>query len=861
MLPAISDIPSTRIKAFLCHSSVDKPYVDTVARRLGRARVTYDAYTFENGVKFLESIRSTLSQSQLFVLFASRQSLESLWVKFETSEAEELLRLEILRSALVIVIDPTIKASDTPSWMRRALIETIVQPSRAARTIEYHLNRFRGLGGSPLFLGREALQTEFAQKLIPQPEARPPRLLIVGGLNGIGRRSFLRRASRDLLSLQLGPVFVLQPTDGIDALHLLLYGELGALDTQRQTAAAIESFQRSDIAQKGKAIAQMLASTATGNWMPTILDEGALLDADTTYIPEALAIFRALEEDYPDVVVAVCQTRRPNVEDIDLKSINAIYQRVPPLDLPSTTLLLTQSLRRAEQTATAEQVSELSPYLDGYPPAVNVAVSLSREYGLGNVIADKSSLVNFKMRTFTQILARLPLDEEDWEILRVLGGQPLLPLEALAAVRKLEEEEIAPRLRRLIDLNLVLPLGAGFQISAPIRTAVFSAKGTITDAEFQNIADRLRSAFWSDSDELPPIEIVNATVHAVARSNSASLVDFKGIVLPSVLFKAAKENYDRFRPESWGTARTLSERVLDLVPNHRKALVLLCKILVRLTEWKEAERVLEKIKANGFVELPYLTGFLQWKHGNLKEAVVSFRAAIASGHLAPEAYHGLTSCLIELDNLPDAEDTVRRGLRGRRPNPLLLDLGARVAILQGKLDEASGYIDQMKRLGEDADYHHRLSTLLNARKKFQEALEHAQIAANTHQNRFEVLANLVDLEIEMSDFNSAAEELSELEKGHKTAGNRRDVLLGLRCKLSLKQNRWREAEDLWKKIDGRTKPVHLALRVEILKQRIKDSATSPGQRAEAETELNGIRTTASSRASTLAAQVLDDLEE
>lgn len=827
------------LKAFLCHSSEDKSYVDIVARRLKRGRVQYDSMCFEAGVDFRESIRKSLIASSLFVFFASRRSVQSLWVKFEIREAEDLLQQEVLRSGLALIIDDETRVSELPDWMRRALVESVRQPSRATRIIELHLNRLRGLEAEPIFIGRETLLADFSEKLIPAPEMVPPHLIVVGGLSGVGRRSFLRRALKDTLSVDMGPKFILEATDGVDTLHSLLLDELGELDKKSQLAAAMKGFRNSPLAEKGKEIARLLAGVAVGNAAPVVLDDGALLDADTKFTPEAHAIFEGLKS-YRDTVVAFVHTRRPNLRDEEWKLINAAYIRVPPLDLPSTTLLLNQSLRRASIAATSEQIDELALYMDGYPPAVALAVSLAKEYGLATVLADKSMLGDFKIRTFVRILQKLPLEEEDWEILRILASEPVLPLGALSSVRGLSQEDIAGRLRRLIDFNLLLPVADVFQISPPIRGAVFALRGPLSDAEFATIAERLRAEFWTDPERLPRAEVVNATVHAVSRSNVAALRDFGDIVLPSVLYKAAKENYDRGGQEAWEAGRELAKRVLDLVPDHKPARIILLKILVRLNDWTRAKKVLTQIKASGYVEQHYLGGFLLWKQGELARAVSAFQSAIAVGHRSPEVYHGLGHCLFRLGNESEAQKVVREGLEGRRPNKLLLDLAAQITITLGYYEEAEDYIDQLKRLGEDVDYHHRMSTLLNARKNFGAALTHAKQASAAPRRRFEVLANEVDILIELEDFEGATNELAELDRHFRVGWDKHDVRIGLRCKLLLRRKQWRQAEALWNELKVKNTRVHLALLAEILRRKINDVTTSPGEQIDAQQRLETI---------------------
>ncbi len=836
----VKERTTARVKAFLCHSSVDKPFIRIVANQLGRRRVNFDEYVFESGVKFTHSITRALAGSDSFVMFASRASLQSLWVRFEVGEAEELSASAVIRSAVVLIIDPDIKPRDLPPWMQRSLIERVLSPRAAARIIEYQLNKLRGLVEEQLFIGRESLLSELSAKLIPIPESNPPHVLVVGGLTGIGRRTFLRRGVSDFLSLRPGPVFTLQATDGIDVLHLQLLDELSALDERSEVELAIQQFRDSTAEEKSKIIAQLLASASLGNVAPFVVDEGALLDANARYTAEAIGIMDALKN-YPGTTVGLIAGRRPDIDEGQLRSLEAIFIRVPPLDISAMKLLLTQSLRRVGIEATSEQITELTQYLDGYPPAATLAISAAREYGLDTLVADKSGLVDFKIRTFAGVLNKLGLDEQDWGILRILSSEPSLPLSALAAASGMGEEAAANHLRKLIDLNVVLVSGSNFEIASPIKAAVYSLKGGLSDTEFANIASRLRSTYWSDPMLVPPAEIIAATIHAVSRSNIAELAAFRGVVLPSVLYKAAKEQYDKGGQEYWESAKQLLDQLLGLDPKHKQGLVLRFKVEIRLREWKAAGKILAIIRQRRLPEHYYLTGFLPWKQREYAAAISAFRLAISSGHQSPEVYHGLATCLFRLNNLPEADKALVSGLRGRRPNRMLLDLAAQIAIARENYSAAEDYIDQLARLREDAEYHHRYATYLNARKRFADALEHARLAlAVDKRRRFEVNAILIDTLIELGSYEEATRLLDDLDHQEKRAPDKRDVRYGLRCKLQLRQGNWRDAEGLWMEIEEKLTPVHIGLRTEILSQKIADLRVSPGERAAAVAELRKI---------------------
>lgn len=724
--------------------------------------------------------------------------------------------------------------------MQRSLVESVISPSAARRLVEYHLNGLRGVERESLFIGREKLLGELSEKLIPAPESAAPRILIVGGLPGVGRRTFLGRALKDFLSLRVGAILTMQPSDGLDALHLALLDELGALDTKTQIALAIEQFQNLNLKERGEAAAQMLASSSLGNAAPIIIDQGSLIDSSGKYSDEAISLFEGLKK-FPDVIVGVIHTRRPNVGDGILAGLHGVYTRVPPLDRDATMLLINQTLRRAGIRAESGQVAELASYIEGYPPAVNLAVALAQQYGLPTVMADKSGLVDFQFRTFAGIIEKLKLRGSEWEILRILATEAVLPFETLVAVLRRSDSETATALRRLIDLNLVLNSGTAFQIAFPVKFAVQSLCGRLTSSDFSLIAAHLKSQFWDSNDLIPPFEVIQATIYAVMRSDNPDLVDFKGFVLPSMLFRVAKDNYAKSGQEGWDRAEKLLHELLQVAPKHKQGLILLCKVQVRLNDWVGAEKTLAVIRNEGFPEQHFLQGFLLWKRREFAKAITAFRAALSLGQNSIEVYHGLATCLFRLDQVAEAEKVIRSGVGTRaRPNSLLLDLAAQISIARGNFHDAELYVDQLRRVKADDYYHHRMATLLNAKNRFQEALRHAELALHGSKRRFEVEATLVNTLIEVGSFDRARQALNELNK-HNTAPANRDVRTGLGCKLYLRMKKWKDADELWSELADKSLPVHRALRQEILQQQIDDVAISPGIRATARKELEQLK--------------------
>ena len=252
---------------------------------------------------------------------------------------------------------------------------------------------------------------DFSSKLIPAPDQLPPHIFLIAGLSGIGRRTFAQHALQSRLSMRIGPIFHLRKTDGLDALHLALLTEGYPLAKKEELSEKIANFTTADITSKAAEIVHLLTLVSDGNVAPIIVDEGAFLQSDGAFTEETIAILKLLSPATETVVILI-QTRLPLIKQSDLTQLSICTVRIPPLDTEASRQLLSKRLRDSKVSSTSEQVSELIPFLNGYPPAINLAAAYAKDYSLGLLLQDKSTLINFQQQTFAQILEELKLNGE-----------------------------------------------------------------------------------------------------------------------------------------------------------------------------------------------------------------------------------------------------------------------------------------------------------------------------------------------------------------------------------------------------------------------------------------------------------------
>ena len=151
---------------YLAHSSLDKQFVDRVAIQLGRYAVVYDKWSFDAGDPLLESMQRGLDDSDGFVLFASLNSLRSVWVNYEINEAEWRSATDRLRTAVTVILRGELDITDLPPWLTRNMVVNSYE-SQARCTGSHRRNRAPDKIHSPtrFFMGREAELSEIASKL------------------------------------------------------------------------------------------------------------------------------------------------------------------------------------------------------------------------------------------------------------------------------------------------------------------------------------------------------------------------------------------------------------------------------------------------------------------------------------------------------------------------------------------------------------------------------------------------------------------------------------------------------------------------------------------------------------------------
>ena len=283
------------MKAFLSHSSRDKEFVTAVAKELGRQFCVVDIQTFQTGIEFKRSIEQGLDDSKLFVFFASKPSVESVWVNFELAEAwYRKLEGHLLRS-LVYIIDSAVTRDKLPTWMTRALIsENLSAPKPIARDIQHHLAELMRATRGSYFVGRARDRQKLEALSTPLDGSNPSRIFVLFGLPGIGRRSLIRDVVPNLFGLKKSIEIAIGDGDSINDLCSTIAAHIEPYNTSERLREIVHTIQGlSSHDAEARLIGNLRRIVAAGE-MPIIMDEGGLLTGDGYFSPTTASLLTSV---------------------------------------------------------------------------------------------------------------------------------------------------------------------------------------------------------------------------------------------------------------------------------------------------------------------------------------------------------------------------------------------------------------------------------------------------------------------------------------------------------------------------------------------------------------------------------------
>ncbi|WP_354079843.1 tetratricopeptide repeat protein [Constrictibacter sp. MBR-5] len=799
------------MRAFLSHSARDKGLVEPVAKELGRQYCLYDTYAFQTGEDFRASIRDGLSRSDTLVLFASKSSLDSMWVKFELDEAE-LLRVDgKIKRSIVFIIDNVVRYSDLPEWLQRGRVKQLNSPKAIANEIRFHINDQIRLHQQPIFVGRSAELNEAQRAIVPIDGSLPARAFLLYGLSGIGRKTLASRIASDTLSLPKITPVRLEEGDSAAELAVKLAEYIEQYSNADELRRMVSLITNEEISELESRIVRYLQLITQNGDMTIIVDDGGLLDNDG-FIEKSIQSIINKFGAAPDVYCCFVTNRRPAFAPTDALS-HLPCVRVNPLSLDDIKRLITLVASRRNVQLRPDQVAELATFMRGYPPAVQYAMELIYRRGADLVLNTKVALVEFSASYFLRILSDdAELSPVRRSILSTLASYSPLPLRTLGSVFDLEPIDLDNAMSYLLDCAFVYPDEDGFYcIAEPLIDAV-NRMTSLFSIDHLAVANAIRDTLDDLEEEAKKLALSRSLYRALSLSGKNS-EGTDAVHLVSDNIQVAMEFY---HARDYDNSIKFGLMSVEQRPNNIEARSYLIRALVQNEEYDVAEAQIQQLRGRGDLKESYfLTGFLNRKRGRYQEAIKAYGEAVKRGRKGAAVHRELALCFLEVGDLPKAREHIDQAQERDRDNRYVVDLQVQIAVRQKDEETARSRLATLEAVDRREFYLHRLSTVEYAFGNFEASYAAAEGAiAASNQPTVAMLANLIKAQIATKRLEEALRNIDVLDNSFSKTHH--DIRVGLRCKWETAAGNYGDALATWGKLRDKDQPVHKALRYNVL---------------------------------------------
>lgn len=821
------------MKAFLSHSSADKEFVRAVSQDLGRQFCVFDEASFNNGAELREAITQGLGSAELFVLFLSREALESRWVQFEVEEAWYRRTHGDLKEVLVYLLDAGIQISELPEWVGRAKVGIALAPAPTAREIRDHLNRLLQRRQRPLFVGRARDVVRIEETLTPI-EGPPPRAFVVAGLPGVGRRALLRKAIPQVLGLQRILEVSIGEGDSIQDISLAIAAKIEPVSTASGLARLAEEILAMEpAAAAARAIENVRRLTGVGD-LVTLVDAGGVVREEGTLSDTVKKLLGGIAEG-DSAYLAIVSRRRP--QDAHEYSLPVVTLR--PLGEAETGRLVKLLTEAREVRLSGAEVRTLAEHVAGYPPAAYYATEQCAVYGVHATLADASALTRFRSTTFVRHFAAVRLTDLQQNILKLLAIFSPLPFRSLVDATGAPAVSVANSLIYLVDLCFVgTTENPEYAIATPIADAALKVFGYPTPELSRTVARSLADFSASPPSATSLLQVARTMFRAATLGGDEVLAE-QTLHLANDLVQVAEVLYHARR---YSDAVRIARLALTKRPDATSTRSFLIRALAHEERWSEADEELAAYAGYGLErERTFLQGFIERKRGRFREAAAAYERSLALGRSGAAVRRELAQCYLMMGALDEAARHIEQGLRHDSGNKFFLDLAIQIATLRGDEATARRRLRELEVVEEDSWYQHRLSRLELSLGNPTEALVAAERACAFADPHFEVLAQLVHCQLLAGHTEQAAVSLDRLEA--RFGSIRVDIRLGLRARLAIKRRRYREALHLTEQFDAKGKAVHLATRLLAIRALLANVALQDAERASLRAEAEDLELT------------------
>ena len=622
------------IKAFISHSSKQKPFALELVERLGRDYCAIDCFDLQPGYKTINEIYRVIDSSTIFVLLVSKDSLESEWVQKEIRYAKTKLKPDEMDRFWPYLIDSSITLNDCPEWMVKEECFNLKQfksPYVLARDIEQKFRRIIWSSNTKvrmletMMVGRNSDIAKFEDKF-QSIDGINLKALIISGRKGVGKDTFAKQCMYKVgFPTETEPYRIsTKPHENIENfivyLNMILrrYNDaelqgILALQPKAKAHEAVlmlnELYESQTVLFVEDNMSCLLPNRDLSEWLVDILNDDKLNNQLGLFI---------MSEKIPNAFV---ESKYPQVSHIQLQ----------PLDKTDRRKLFVNCIRAYGLAGiTQEDIDFFVDRLLQSPlQIIQVAEALSNNVQMPLVKRDIDSLIKQGDLSIKPILERFH-EEEQRYLLIIMSRIDFISYELLEAIF---EERIIETMNTIYDMmeyGIVTSFGPSSQffrldhyVSDYIRRCHFSMPADWESSVAEVFEKRISSANSITEDTSLYLYKLKLQVMSGKGNNS----DF---LIPSVVVTSVMDVYN---DKNYPLVVTICDSVLNGVHTYYDDMLhelryWLCLALCRL----QNERFFDEVKVMQGADYHFLRGFYYRIGENYSDAEKCYKKALS---LAP----------------------------------------------------------------------------------------------------------------------------------------------------------------------------------------------------------------------------------
>ena len=718
------------IRAFLSHSSKDKSLVGPVFNNLTAAHAHYDEATFEKGETSASEIYKAINNSEVFVLFLSKNSIKSPWVQTELVLAQQKIYSGKIKKILVFLLNE-IDHDEIPEWLLEYVYRKTSSPGIITTAIRSALFDIALAENSNLsiFMGRDN-EISILKESLSSLSADSPQAIFLAGNDGIGRRTLAKRALQDVHPqlIRVPIEIVLRDADSDIEFYRSLLSQ-GEHLTILQSINRIEHFTLLSLADRTALLVELIERISSQRQIVFLRGKDSLVREDGSFAEWINLILSSLAPSpWPKLAIIA---RRMIPATKRRRHSNVAFFPINSLDENSSKRLLSIWLKHYQADIDSTLVDEISEYVTGHPRNIQIAAALAAEYGSARLKTQRPDFLEAIRQQARSLIEGISFDSEQENILALFREYEYLSAEDIfVAIGTVDEIELSKTLSYLTDHGILENEGPYIRMAPYLLDTLSRYNWSEETRKFIiECRDRLLERVNNISiDDYASISTIDAWVLSSLRQETTTEnLILARCLLPSHLLRVSREFYDRkdfFRTIELaqkalhGSNKLSSEAQVE-------SLRLICLSSVRLGQDKTLYSSLDKLTSYGHTSAlrtaAFIRGFKARYDGNIDIAEREYRQAFEfDGKKNFHILRELAQILKIKEEFADAEEFSRAAQNIAGRNPFILDTLLEIIIERNK--------DNQKFLRDDKELHALFEVLKEAAHREQRSFYESRLA-------------------------------------------------------------------------------------------------------------------------------------